>query len=274
MATNPYKESNFKIQTCENGFLVRSDSARFGNNEIVYQGISYEECLGYIGERVDNIEPTYYVIKDLASWRGDVRQRYFLEKSEIERFETVEGAIKKFNEYKEMDYLKQIVINPDSGSPARRLVFGVSYAPHEMAELDLLHTENDKTLLISDIVEERENGYERFMTNSNFIRDLNKIANEIRIDEYSFYRDRTLEELAGERLEFLRNNYPEEVHTEEEAMAIAEQFVKKRPNYLKSNKVNERVPYEEFHPPYLNVTDKIREFVPDAQISRGRRHHR
>lgn len=37
-------ETNFKIQPVENGgFVVRSDSERFGDNEIVFQGISYDE---------------------------------------------------------------------------------------------------------------------------------------------------------------------------------------------------------------------------------------
>lgn len=251
---NPFNETNFKIQPVENGgFVVRSDSERFGNNEIVFQGISYDECLNYIAERTDNITPHYYVIKDLASWRSDVwEQGQAPERSAVERFDTVEEAIAKFNEYKGMDYLKENIINPDNNEPMRRLALGVSYNPVQMAEMDLLHTEADKTLLLSDTIGERENGYESFMTNSKFIQDLNKITSSIAIDEYSYYRDSTIEELAADRLAFLNENYPEETHTREEAMRVAEEYVRRHPNYLRSNRVNERVAFADFTPPFLN----------------------
>ena len=249
---NPYNESNFKIQPLENGCVVRSDSERFGNNEIVFQGISYDECLNYISERVDNYKPSYYVIKDLASWRGDVRELYGLERSSnIERFDSVDDAIDKFNEYKAMDYLKQEVLDPQTNKPMRRLALGVSYNPNYSAEMDLLHTESNKTLLISDIVGEREFGYERFMTNDKFIRDLNVITENVAIDEYSYYRDLTIEELAQDRLNAWKETEPDYPYTMEHATQWAERFVQKRPYYLRSNKVNERVPFAEFHPPYL-----------------------
>lgn len=246
-------ETNFKIQPVENGgFVVRSDSERFGNNEIVFQGISYDECLNYIAERTDNITPHYYVIKDLASWRSDVwEQGQAPERSVVERFDAVEEAIAKFNEYKGMDYLKENIINPDNNEPMRRLALGVSYNPVQMVEMDLLHTEANKTLLLSDAIGERKNGYESFMTNSKFIQDLNKITSSIAIDEYSYYRDSTIEELAADRLAFLNKNYPEEPHTREEAMRVAEEYVRRHPNYLRSNRVNERVAFADFTPPFL-----------------------
>lgn len=246
---NPFNESNFKIQVLDNSFVVRSDSERFGINEIVFQGISYAECLRYITEREGIIPCTYYVIKDLASWRRDLWD-VPPESSPVERFETVEAAIAKFIEYKRMDYLKQDIINPDNNMPMRRLALGVSH-PKRMMELDLLHTESDKTLLISDIVGERQNGFEGFMVNESFVRDLNKIVSMITIDEYSFYRERTMEEFACERLAFLNEHYPDEIHTMQEAMSVAETFVRRRPDYLKNNKINDRIPFDEFHPPYL-----------------------
>lgn len=248
---NPYNESNFKIQPVENGFLVRSDSERFGKNEIVFQGISYDECLQYIDSRVENIEPSYYVIKDLASWRNDVWEKA-PEKSKVERFTTVEEAIEKFNEYLVMDYLKEEIVDPYTKEPMRRLALGVSYTPHKMAEMDLLHVESDKVLLISDAVAERENGYEGFMTNSKFIRDLNKIAVGIQIDEYSYYRDMTIEELAEDRMQFIKENYPEIDFTMEEATEFATSYIRQHKSYLKQNQVNERVAFADFNPPYLH----------------------
>jgi len=137
----------------------------------------------------------------------------------------------------------------------RRLVLGMSYEPHQPRELDLLHTEGSKTLLISDIVGERENGYERFMTNEKVIRDLNVITKAIVIDEYSYYRDLTLKELADRKFQYMRKEYPEFEYTYEEAEIYAKRHIEKTPNYLKNNKVNERVPFLEFNAPYLYSDD-------------------
>lgn len=244
---NPDNEKNFIIQTLENGFVVRSDSDRFGMNEIVFQGINYKECLNYISKRIENRKPTYYVIKDLSSWRSDIRELYKLENSDIERFDMLDEAIHKFNEYKRQDYLKQEIVDPETGKPMRRLALGVSC----IGEMDLLHTEGEKTLLISDIVAERKNGYETFMTNEKFIRDLNRIVKEISIDEYSYYRDLTIEELAEQRLHQMQTDSPELEYTMEEAMRFAHYHVSKHPYYLSNHKVNERIPFADFSAPYL-----------------------
>lgn len=249
---NPYNESNFKIQPTKdgNGFIVRSDSERFGENAVVFQGLNYQECLQYISDRSDNIEPSYYVIKDLASWRSDVWEAP-PQMSAVERFSTVDEAIARFNEYRAMDYLKQEVVDPQTKEPMRRLALGVSYNPHEMAEMDLLQVQGDKTLLISDAISERENGYERFMTNKNFIRDLNKITSNIEIDEYSYYRDSTIEDLVQERREHWDKNYPNEAYPEDEILDFVQKYVQQHPNYLSSNKVNERIPFKEFTAPFF-----------------------
>lgn len=260
---NPFNEKNFKIQVLDNSFVVRSDSDRFGTNEIVFQGISYAECLDYIEERTGNIPCTYYVIKDLASWRRDVWD-VPPERSLVERFDTVDAAIQKFNEYKGMDYLKQEVINPDNSLPMRRLVLGVSHPTH-MAELDLLHTESSKTLLISDIVGERKDGFAGFMVSNNFIRDLNKIISMISIDEYSYYREKSMEEFASERLAFLNEHYPEEIHTMQEAIQVAKEFLRHRPDYLKNNKINDRIPFDKFQPPYLENSSAKNELIKNYE---------
>lgn len=189
MNKNPYNESNFRIQTCRDGqgFFVRSDSERFGNKAIVFQGISYDECLQYIEERIDSIEPSYYVIKDLASWRCDAWETP-PEKSEVERFDSVRDAIAKFNEYRTMDYLKEQILEPYTKAPMQRLALGVSYAPYQMVEMDVLRIESNEVLLVSDAVDEREYGYDGFMVNKNFIRDLSIIVSSIKIDMYSCYR--------------------------------------------------------------------------------------
>lgn len=57
---------NFKIEKVhESYFIVTADSARFGENEIVFEGISLEECSRFICE---NAEGTVWVDKVNAGW--------------------------------------------------------------------------------------------------------------------------------------------------------------------------------------------------------------
>ncbi|MGN0141525.1 MAG: hypothetical protein ACI4AD_04805 [Roseburia sp.] len=248
LTRNLYDGRDFKIQPMENGqgFLVCSDSEHFGENKIVYQGVNYDECLQYISDRVENIKPSYYVIKDLAGWISGGRG--IPPESKVEEFDTVEEAIAKFNEYKGMDYLKQEVIDPRTDEPATRLVLGVYCPSLQEADADILHVKRDKTLLQPYAIAEGPNGYEGLMTNSNFIRDLNKITANIQIDEYSYFRKVTLDELAAHRMAFLKEMYPEETHTREEALRYVSQYPDDTKNYL----VKDRVAFADFTPPFLN----------------------
>ena len=267
---NPYHEKNFKIQPLEGigqGFAVRSDSERFGENAIVFQGTSYQECLEYISDKVA-VQPEYYVIKDLVQ----CFQASFYEKQtgktaehiEIERFANLEDAIAKFNEYKGMDYLKETIPNINGESePARRLALGVSAHLPAMglhSEFDLLHTEGDKTLLISDALKQRTDGYEGFLTIESFVNnDLPKIIEEIKIDEFSGYRKQTVEDIANDILNGKYGEMPFKL-TKENALKEANHQVYRHPGLLNKD-IPLRIPMREFNAPFLKKSASTAEKI-------------
>ena len=258
---NPYQEKNFKIQPLEGvgqGFAVRSDSEKFGDNAIVFQGTSYDECLKYISDKVDVPKPTYYVIKDgqqiFCKNHYENETGHPAEKIAIERFDTVDEAIAKFNEYKSMDYLKETVhdIN-DPTQLARRLMLGVAADipgrdNYVHGELDLLHTQGDKTLLIDDILRLRENGYDGFMIMDTFIKeDLPKIIEGIKIDEYSGYRKQTVEDIAKTIMDGNgKINF-------QNALKEAERKVSYKPELLNKT-IPFKIPMSDFKAPFLKET--------------------
>ena len=258
---NPYQEKNFKIDPLDvngNSFAVRSDSERFGKNEIVFQGSSYDECLKYISDKVNVPEPKYYVIKDLVQLGNTAYyEKITGKKGEISRpeyFDTVEEAIAKFNEYKGMDYLKEDIpgIN-DESEPARRLVLGVSANipgrdKYSKGELDILHTQGEKTLLISDAIGLKEDGYDGFMIMDSFIRDLNKIVESVEIDEYSYFETRKITDLVDQILH--DNEHFPEIATEEDALDEAQHQVKLHP-YLLNQSQHKTIPMTEFNAPFI-----------------------
>lgn len=181
-------ETNFRVnQLAEQSFVVLSDSKRFGKNAIVFQGITYFECLDYIERTsLEKINLRYYVIKDMATWRVDVWEGERPRRSEVEYFDTVDEAIERFKAYKAMDYLKTEVYNPESGEPMRRLVLGVA---NGNKEYDVLHTFKDDILLVSDFISEGSYGYRGIVVCKNFVKDLNKIVKDIGVELYSEVTD-------------------------------------------------------------------------------------
>ena len=181
-------ETNFRVnQLAEQSFAVLSDSKRFGKNAIVFQGITYFECLDYIERTsLEKINLRYYVIKDMATWRTDAWEDERPRRSEVEYFDTVDEAIERFKAYKAMDYLKTEVYNPDSGEPMRRLVLGVA---NGNKEYDVLHTFKNDILLVSDFISEDHYGYSGMVVCKDFVKDLNKIVKDIGVELYSEVAD-------------------------------------------------------------------------------------
>ena len=181
-------ETNFQVkQSAEYNFTVLSDSKRFGKNAIVFQGITYFECLDYIERTsLEKINLRYYVIKDMATWRTDAWEGERPRRSEVEYFDTVDEAVERFKAYKAMDYLKTEVYNPESGEPMRRLVLGVA---NGNKEYDVLHTFKNDILLVSDFISEDDYGYRGMVVCKDFIKDLNKIIKDIGVELYSEVAD-------------------------------------------------------------------------------------
>lgn len=63
--TRSTQESNFKIKKTTNGtYLVRSDSERFGKDEITYESTKRLDCLNYIAQRRPEQQLRFYIIPD------------------------------------------------------------------------------------------------------------------------------------------------------------------------------------------------------------------
>ncbi len=197
--------TNIKIKPLGvNYYVVIADSERFGDGQIMFEGISYDECLDYIEKNIKVPEPSYYVIKDLVQcFMSGYYEKITGRKAEevtVERFDNLDQALERFHYYKGMDYWKEDIpsVNNDK-EVSRRLALGVSAnipgrKKFSHAELDLLHTCKDKVLLVSDSVKtnlnNKEDAYDTFMIMKPFVRDVRKLIASGLIDEYSYFEGR------------------------------------------------------------------------------------
>jgi len=167
------KESNFNIEKVNCGnFVVRSDSERFGVQAIVYESYSRMECVEYIARSSKQETPSYYIIEDLNTWANNSPVR-----SKIERFNTINEAISKFNEYRESEARRsKLILNH-----AKKIVLGVAIG---MCEIDVIHATNDTNFIISDFI-----GISRVNTNKQFLSDMTTFHNNVGIDKIRLWRD-------------------------------------------------------------------------------------
>ena len=169
-------EKNPRIEKTSNSYVVKSDSERFGNDEITFESKSYKECLDYIANHSEITEPKYYVIKDLSENIPD----------NIKYFDSCEEAIAEFNNLSKQDYMNEVKLKPWDDEPYVRLTLGVS--KDDMWDMDLVHsTSKDNIYLISDALEPRDGGFKDVMVNKHFIKDLNKITKNLDIKFYKSY---------------------------------------------------------------------------------------
>lgn len=123
------KEHNFKIEKKgEHDYLVYSDSKRFGENAIVFEGINYAECLDYI-QRHLKPEISYFVINNFSSasqWSMSEEQ---IEKAKENKWEThhvdtIEQAFELFQKFSDKD-MSDMVVNRDTGWVIPEVALGV-----------------------------------------------------------------------------------------------------------------------------------------------------
>lgn len=154
------EETNFRIEPLPGGgFAVRSDSNRFGKQDIVFEDFDRSGCLRYIESRQDTPEPSFYIIKDLSSWvREDAVS------SEVNRFDGLEEAIAHF---------KASPAVPDRSIPAgmTTLTLGASI---EGRDMDILHVRGGHNHLVKDFMR-----FSRFNTNHRFLGALRQIHREL-----------------------------------------------------------------------------------------------
>ncbi len=167
--SNPYNETNFKIQPTDNNtYVVKSDSKRFGNDEIVFESATRDECVAYVSQRKPPLDWKPYVIEDLRSWADPSAVP---KRSEIEYFDTIEGALKRFNELRNMPYNAEKALNTQTGQPMARLTLGMSTSS---LAVDILHVRDNKNYLVQDFTSMPE-----MNTDRNFLDTLAKVTAEV-----------------------------------------------------------------------------------------------
>lgn len=167
--SNPYNETNFKIQpTGNNTYVVKSDSKRFGNNEIVFESSKRDECVAYISQRKPPLDWKPYVIEDLRSWADPSAVP---KRSQIEYFDTIEDALKRFNDLRNMPYNAEKALNAQTGQPMARLTLGMSSTN---LAVDILHVRDNKNYLVQDFALMPE-----MNTDRNFLDTLAKVTAEV-----------------------------------------------------------------------------------------------
>lgn len=191
--TRSTHESNFRIEKTTNGtYLVRSDSERFGKDEITYQSPKRLDCLNYIAQRRPERQIRYYVIPDLMSWS---QPRLFEVQTPIEHFDSLQEAVARFQELFPQDYNAEITDRNSVGLSYARLTLGVEWTEEgKHGAVDLIHVrkgkadyathEDAKKDLCGDFT--RMDG---FNTDRRLLSALRQLEHEIGIDRVVLYHD-------------------------------------------------------------------------------------
>ena len=122
----------------------------------------------------DGDKVSYYVIEDLSTWAENNP-----EKSKLERFDSLPGAVAKFAEYQG----KNAEDKPDMA----RATFGFNV---NGSEFDLIHVRNHENCLSLDFTHSRAAG-----ESSRFMDDLQTLYDKVGFDKVRVHREMSLEEV-------------------------------------------------------------------------------
>ena len=123
---------------------------------------------------IENDMVSYYVIADLSTWAENS-----LERSKLERFDTISEAMEAFQAYRGKD--------AQYSDDKARTTFGVSV--HGI-EFDVIHVRNNENVLSLDFTHSSE-----AKESKHFIDDLQTLSDSIGIDKVRVHRDMTPEEV-------------------------------------------------------------------------------
>ena len=131
-------ERHFLIQKTNNTYLVRSDSDRFGKNEITYQSGNREDCLNYIAQRRPERQIRFYIIPDLMSWS---QPDYFQQRTPIEKYDSLQEAVARFQELFPQEYNAEVTDRNSAGLTYARLTLGMEWTEQgkHPGAVDLIH---------------------------------------------------------------------------------------------------------------------------------------
>ena len=166
------KETNFRIEpTNNNTFIVRSDSERFGNDEIVYEHHNRNKCVDYISDR--RMPTKYvgaYIIPDMKTWtiRDSNSQM-----TPVEHYKSLDEAILRANHLLAENDYSDNTINPNSNMPYTRLVIGVEDFGQK-CPVDVIHLVAGNKHLVDDCLRRMD-----ISTDQSFLDAIEKISRGI-----------------------------------------------------------------------------------------------
>ena len=123
---------------------------------------------------IENDKVSYYVIADLSTWAENS-----LERSRLERFDTISEAMEAFQAYRGKD--------AQYSDDKARTTFGVSVYG---IEFDVIHVRNNENVLSLDFTHSSE-----AKESKHFIDDLQTLSDSIGIDKVRVHRDMSSEEV-------------------------------------------------------------------------------
>ena len=193
--TRSTKERNFRIEkTSHDTYVVRSDSERFGKNEITYESWNREDCLNYIAQRRPERKIQFYIIPDLMSWS---MPDYFDQRTPIERFDSLQEAVARFQELFAQDYNAEMTDRNSFGLTYTRLALGMEWSEQGQhpGAIDLIHVRKGQKDNAShdDVMKDLcgdFTGIDAFNTDRRLLSMLRQLEHEIGFDRVVFYNDR------------------------------------------------------------------------------------
>jgi hypothetical protein len=192
--TRSTKERNFRIEkTSHDTYVVRSDSERFGKNEITYESWNREDCLNYIAQRRPERKIQFYIIPDLMSWS---MPDYFDQRTPIERFDSLQEAVARFQELFAQDYNAEMTDRNSFGLTYTRLALGMEWSEQGQhpGAIDLIHVRKGQKDNAShdDVMKDLcgdFTGIDAFNTDRRLLAMLRQLEHEIGFDRVVFYND-------------------------------------------------------------------------------------
>lgn len=191
--TRSTQESNFQIEkTSNNTYVVRSDSERFGKNEITYESPNREDCLEYIAQRRPERQFRFYIIPDLMSWSMPA---YFDEQTPIEKYDSLQEAVARFQELYPQSYNAEVTDRNSVGLTYARLTLGMEWSEKGKlpGAIDLIHVrkgQGDHATHDNDVMKDLCDDFTRvesFNTDRRLLAMLRQLEHEISFDRVVLY---------------------------------------------------------------------------------------
>lgn len=184
--TRSTRESNFRIEkTHNNTYAVRSDSERFGKDEITYESPNREDCLDYIAQRRPERQFRFYIIPDLMTWATNAHPQ-----TPIEKYDSLQETVARFQELYPQSYNAEVTDRNSVGLTYARLTLGMEWSEEgkRPGAIDLIHVrkEQRRNSVVKDLCDDFTR-VEGFNTDRRLLALLRQLEHEIGFDRVVLY---------------------------------------------------------------------------------------